>query len=79
MSQTDVLAFLQKRPFQPFRIHVSDGTEFEIRHPEMMMVGRTSAMVFYPPSGLNLPAYDRYESVALVHITRLEPLETSTV
>ncbi len=40
---------LRKRPFQMFRIHVTDGTVYEIRHPEMMVVGRTKALVFFPP------------------------------
>ncbi len=79
MFQRDVLEMLQQRPFQPFRIHVSDGTVYEIRHPELMAVGRTRALVFFPPEGLSMPALDRYESVALLHITRLEPLETSSV
>ncbi len=77
MSQQDMLEMLKQRPFQPFRIHVSDGTVYEIRHPEMMVVGRTKALVLYPPEGLALPAIDRYEAVALLHITRLEPVETT--
>jgi hypothetical protein len=79
MSQHDVIEMLTKRPFQTFRIHVSDGTVYEIRHPEMMMVGRTRALIFFPPKDLPLPALDRYEAVALVHITHLEPIETSPV
>ena len=75
MSQQDLLEMLRKRPFQMFRIHVTDGTVYEIRHPEMMVVGRTKALVFFPPEGLSLPAIDRFEFVALLHITRLEPVE----
>ncbi len=77
MSQQDMLEMLRQRPFQPFRIHVTDGTVYEIRHPEMMVVGRTRALVFFPPEGMALPAIDRYEAVALLHITRLEPVEMS--
>jgi hypothetical protein len=79
MSQQDLLEMLRHRPFQPFRIYVSDGTVYEIRHPEMMLVGRTKALVFFPPEGLPLPALDHYEAVALLHITRLEPVEISPV
>ena len=77
MSQQDLLEMLGKRPFQPFSIHVTDGTVYEIRHPEMMAVGRSRALVFFPPVGMNLPALDRYEVVALLHITCLEPVEFS--
>ena len=27
---------LRKQPFQPFRIYMTDGSQFEIRHPELM-------------------------------------------
>src|SRR4051794_35337913 len=64
MSQQDLLEMLKHRPFQAFRIHVSDGTVYEIRHPEMMVVGRTKALVFFPPEGMPLPAIDRYKAVA---------------
>lgn len=37
MSQQDLLEMLQIRSFQPFRIHLTDGTVYEIRHPEMMV------------------------------------------
>lgn len=77
MSQQDVLEMLRQRPFQAFRIHLCDGSVYEIRHPEMMVVGRTRALVFFPPEGMALPAIDRYEAVALLHITRLEPVGPS--
>lgn len=79
MSQQDLLEVLRHRPFQPFRIHLSDGSTYEIRHPEMLIVGRTKALVFFPPAGMSLPAMDRYEAVSLLHITRLEPVENSAV
>jgi len=59
MSQQDLLEMLRQRPFQPFRIHASDGIVYEIRHPEMMVVGRTKGLIFFPPEGASLPALDR--------------------
>ena len=40
-----------KRPFEPFRIEVSDGTVYEIRHPELVMVGLGSLIIGIPPAG----------------------------
>jgi len=77
MSRQYILEMLRQRPFQVFRIHVSDGTVYEIRHPEMMVVGRTKALVFFPPEEIPLPAIERYEVVALLHITRLEPVDAT--
>lgn len=77
MTQQDLVKELRKQPFEPFRIHLTDGSAFDIGHPEMMLVGRTTAYVFYPPAGMQLPAFDRWELVSLSHITRLEPLALS--
>jgi hypothetical protein len=77
MRQDDLLEVLRQRPFRPFRIHLTDGTTYDIRHPEMMVVGRSTALVFFPPAGMSLPALDRYDTIALLHITRLEPVESA--
>lgn len=78
MRQSDLLNALRERPFRPLRIHLSDGTVFDVDHPEMVMVGRSSAMVFFPPDDQDPPAFDRYEIVALSHISRMVPLETAS-
>ena len=31
---------LRKRPFRPFRLHLSDGTEYLVNHPDNCLVGR---------------------------------------
>jgi hypothetical protein len=76
MRQEDLLEVLRQRPFQPFRIHVPDGIAYEIRHPELVLVGRSKAVVFFADPHQPPPAFDKYETVALLHITRLEPIET---
>ncbi|HVA48523.1 MAG TPA: hypothetical protein VNH11_19315 [Pirellulales bacterium] len=75
MNQQDLVEMLRQRPFQPFHIHVSDGAVYDIRHPEMMMVDRSKALVFFPPSDRSLPVIERYEAVSLAHMTRLEPIQ----
>jgi hypothetical protein len=73
MSQQDLRSVTRRHPFQPFRLFVSDGSAYEIRHPEMLMLGLRSVVI-----GLTTdPAQDLYEQFAwvdLVHITRIEPL-----
>ncbi len=68
---------LHTQPFQPFRLVMTDGQGYEIRHPDLMMVGRRSAMV-----GLTgrpgRTYYERAVQVDLLHVIRLEPLETAT-
>ena len=79
MDQQYLVEMLRQRPFQPFRIHVSDGKVYDIRHPERMVVDRSKAFVFFPPSNMSLPVIERYEVVALSHMTRFEPLQQSVI
>jgi hypothetical protein len=77
MPPEDLLERLNRRPFEPFRIHLSDGTSYEVRQPELVLVGHRSAVVGVTDSEQQPPLYDRYTTVALVHIVRLEPIAAS--
>ncbi|HEV3255782.1 MAG TPA: hypothetical protein VG013_02765 [Gemmataceae bacterium] len=74
MSPLDVLGALRKRPFVPFRIQVSDGTGYDIRHPELVMVGLGSVSIGIMPAGQTQPVYERMETVSLGHVVKLLPL-----
>jgi len=74
MRPEDVLQLLRRQPFEAFRIHVSDGRTFEIRHPELAIVERSKVIIGVPgPEGPEGPV-ERSIFCALVHITRLEPV-----
>jgi hypothetical protein len=74
MPLQEILDMLQRRPFVPFRIHLSDGSSFEVRHPDLVMPGARSVAVGIPAPNLPPDVYDRIVILALVHITRLEPI-----
>lgn len=78
MRREEVLEALRVRPFRPFRICVSDGAAYEVRHPEVVMVTRASALVGLPEPENAPPAIERYSLVDLLHVTRLEPIDTPT-
>lgn len=60
-------------PFLPFRLHVADGSSYEIRRREMILLGARSVTIGVP--GPDDPyLYDHTVIVALVHVTRLELL-----
>lgn len=40
MQFEDLERRLRTRPFRPFRIHLTDGASYEVRHPEMCLLGR---------------------------------------
>jgi hypothetical protein len=67
----DLRNMLMQQPFVPFRIHLSDGRIFDVRHREMVWVGRRVAVVgVFSPDGY----LDRHETVAFVHVVSLEPI-----
>ncbi len=75
MNQEDLRDLLRTRPFQPFRMHLTDGTSYDIRHPDMALTTRRTVIVGVggqPDQGLP----ERAVTVALIHIVRVEPLET---
>jgi len=63
----------RRQPFLPFRIVMTDGATFEIRHPDLIWVGRRSAMIgLTGQSGQEF--YERSVQVDLLHVIRLEPI-----
>jgi hypothetical protein len=69
----DIQARLRERPFRPFRIIASEGQHFDIRHPDLVFVGRRDLMIGFPDA--ETPTiYDRVTRVALVHVVSLEEL-----
>ena len=63
---------VRERPFEPFRIHVSDGKAYEVKHPEQIMVGRRSS---YVALGDGEGPFQKIAVVSNIHITRIEPLD----
>jgi hypothetical protein len=77
MAPHELRDTLRQQPFQPFRLVMTDGTGFEIRHPDLLWVGQFSAMV-----GLTgepgQTYYERAVRVGLDYVIRSEPLEVAS-
>jgi hypothetical protein len=67
---------LARRPFQPFRVVMSSGQHYEVRHPEMAMLTRTTLLVGIDAADDGIPA--EFKMCSLLHVTAIEPLETAT-
>jgi hypothetical protein len=65
--------YVAAEPFRPFRIKMASGASFEIRHPEMVLVGTTSAKVHSSIDGAEDDV--RWHDVSLLLMETLEPLE----
>src|SRR5437764_515015 len=75
MTLERLLQLLRRRPFVPFRLHLSGGTSYDIRHPEMMLVARTAVVVAIHEPGQSeqdVPARDVL--ISPLHITSAEDL-----
>lgn len=67
---------LTARPFQPFRLVMSSGKEYEVRHPEMALLTRSDLLVGVGESDDGVPA--EFRICALLHVASVEPVSTHT-
>jgi hypothetical protein len=68
----DFKDLLESQPFQPFRIVMSSGASYEVRHPEMAWLTRTNLYVGIDEDSEGIPG--RAKMCSLLHITMVEPL-----
>jgi hypothetical protein len=65
---------LTQRPFKPFRLVMSSGETYEVRHPEMAMLTRSDILVGLDETDDGVPA--RFKICSLLHVTSIEPATT---
>jgi hypothetical protein len=63
---------LTKRPFEPFRLVMSSGQVYDVRHPEMAFLTRTDILVGVGDTDEGVPA--AFKICSLLHVTATEPL-----
>ncbi len=61
---------LTQRPFKPFRLVMSSGQTYEVRHPEMAWLTRTSILVGVDETEDGVPA--EFKICSLLHVTAVE-------
>ncbi len=67
---------LTARPFEPFRVVMSSGQSYEVRHPEMAFVTKTDLLVGIDIEDDGVPA--EFKICSLLHVTAVEPLKTAS-
>jgi hypothetical protein len=76
MHHAALREYLKKQPFQPFRITLSNGSQYEIRSPEWMLVtGMTTAIGIPGESGDG----ELLRLIDNAHINELIPLADNVV
>jgi hypothetical protein len=76
MRQQEVREALRREPFQPFRIQLSNGESYNVRHPEFAALTRTSVIVVVPSS--NEDESDRVIQCDLLHIAAMELVDRAS-
>jgi hypothetical protein len=67
---------LTQRPFRPFRLVMSSGQSYEVRHPEMALLTRTDILVGVGETDEGVPA--EFRMCSLLHVTAIEPASPAT-
>jgi hypothetical protein len=74
MTARTVSDYVVAEPFRPFRIKMASGQVFDIRHPEMILVGRSSVRV-YTATGSD--EHEKWHDVSLMPMETIEPLDAT--
>jgi hypothetical protein len=67
---------LKQQPFKPFRLVMSSGQTYDVRHPEMAWLTRTSILVGVDEADDGIPA--EFKICSLLHITAVEPVPSAS-
>ncbi|HBI46131.1 MAG TPA: hypothetical protein DDY78_25255 [Planctomycetales bacterium] len=75
MPPSELLNYLRAAPFRPFQIRMAGERTYDIRHPEMIRVGKNSLIVFTFVTD-EPDVYDRWETVSLMLIESVTQQES---
>jgi hypothetical protein len=75
MTQEELQSAARRQPFEPFRLILTTRATYDIRHPDLLMVGKRSAIVGLTnePDGT---VYDRTLKIDLLHVVGIEELRS---
>ena len=77
MRAEELRDLLGRRPFVPIRIYFTDGTAYDVKHPEMALLTRSTVEIgLEEKEGARIA--DRVVYCSLVHIVRVENLDGQT-
>jgi hypothetical protein len=77
MNAEQLRDVLRQRPFRPFTICMTDGSRYDVRHPELVLLYK-STVVFGDDTESADGIAQRLQMLSLIHIVRLEYLEDAT-
>ena len=72
MGQDEILQLLRTRPFEPFRMFLSNNQTNDVRHPDMAIATPSAVFVGIPASSAPKEAAQEVEFVSLHHVVKVE-------
>ncbi len=70
MNAETIREWLSRQPFEPFELRLSNGEHHQVRHPEVLALGRNRIILIDPNT-------DQAVYIALVHINSIGVLQTA--
>jgi hypothetical protein len=70
MNVEAIREWLNRRPFEPFVLRLSNGETYDVRHPELVALGKNRIVVADPET-------DRFVHLSLIHVNSIEALQTA--
>ncbi len=77
MDREKLRLLLRQQPFQPFRVHLTDGRTYDVQLPDMHILGEKYIAIGFPEPNVPDPAVDHSEIVFLSMISHVELLPTT--
>jgi len=77
MRANELIELTRQQPFQPLRIHMTDGRTYDVRHPDQIIVLRHRVDIGVEPDE-ETAAVLRVEHCSLLHVGRVEQLASAS-
>jgi hypothetical protein len=74
ITRSEIFRYLRAEPFRPFRIQMASGRTFDIRHPEMIRVGKADLVIFSLVSD-EPGVHDDWDTVSMLLVESISHLE----
>ena len=75
MRADEIREHLDADPFIPFRLFLSEGSSYEIQHPDQALVTTWSLELGIPEPRPESRIYQRIAHCSLLHIVKVEKLQ----
>jgi hypothetical protein len=70
MDREALSKMLNRRPFEPFDLHLSNGEIYSVRHPEMAILGKSKIFIYDANS-------DMVDSIGLLHVAAIRTVQAA--